>query len=94
MEPALVDLSNYLLEDDDPPDDGDAEDLVALDDYLTELNATIASTNGAVLAGARGDPAAAGARVQASVKALKRFSEAFTVLEGGARSAAGDGAEG
>ena len=85
----MVDLSDYLLEDDEPSEDGEAEDLVALRACLKALADAIASTNVAVLAGASGDAAAAGGRVQASVKALTRFSEAFTILEGGAKAEVG-----
>jgi hypothetical protein len=74
----MVDLSDYL-EGDEP---GEAEDLVALKACLKALADALASTNLAVLTGVRGDAAGAGSRVQASVAALKRFSEAYAVLEG------------
>ncbi len=80
----MVDLSDFLAEDDEPEgeDAADAEDLAALKGCLQALADALASTNLAVLTAARGDAAGAGTRVQASVKALKRFSEAFAVLEG------------
>ncbi len=80
----MVDLSAYLDPGDDEPDggEGDAQDLEALKTCLKALADAIASTNLAVLTGSRGDVAGAGGRVQASVAALKRFSEAFAVLDG------------
>ena len=79
----MVDLSDYLTpEDDDGGDDGEADDLVALKACLKALADAVASTNLAVLTGVHGDVAGAGSRVQASVAALKRFSEAFAVLDG------------
>lgn len=82
----MVDLSDYLEADDDDGQGDDGEDLVALKACLQALADAIASTNLAVLTGTRGDVAGAGSRVQASVVALKRFSEAFAVLEGPAPS--------
>lgn len=77
----MVDLSDYLEpEDGDPPGD-DAEDLAALKACLKALADAVASTNLAVLTASRGDVAGAGSRVQASVEALRRFSEAFAVLD-------------
>ena len=78
----MVDLSDYLELEDEPPGGGEADDLVALKACLQALADAIASTNLAVLTGSRGDVAGAGSRVQASVTALKRFSEAFAVLDG------------
>ena len=79
----MVDLSPYLDPgDDEPPGGGDADDLAALKACLKALADAVASTNLAVISGSRGDQAGANGRVQASVAALKRFSEAFTVLEG------------
>ncbi len=80
----MVDLSDFL----DPGDDEPAEeaeetaDLAALKACLQALADAIAGTNLAVLNGAQGDVAAAGARVQASIGALKRFHDAFAVLKG------------
>jgi len=80
----MVDLSDFLDPGDDEPmeEEGEAEDLAALKDCLQALADAIASTNLAVLNGAQGDAAAATARVQASVGALKRFHDAFAVLKG------------
>ena len=79
----MVDLSDYLTsEDEDGGEDAEAEDLVALKACLKALADAVASTNLAVLTGVHGDAAGAGSRVQASVAALKRFSEAFAVLDG------------
>ncbi len=87
----MVDLSDFLAEDDDPAEDAaEAEDLVALKACLKALADALASTNLAVLTGARGDVAGAGARVQASVQALKRFTEAFAVLDGETSEAVDD----
>jgi hypothetical protein len=87
----MVDLSDYLEPDDDG---GEAEDLVALKACLKALADAVASTNLAVLTGTRGDAAGAGSRVQASVAALKRFSEAFAVLDGAPEGKAEDQDEG
>ena len=77
----MVDLSDYLALEDDERPGGDAEDFAALKACLKALADAVASTNLAVLTGTRGDVAGAGARVQASVEALRRFSEAFAVLD-------------
>ncbi len=77
----MVDLSDYLEPDDATPPGGDAEDFAALKACLKALADAVASTNLAVLTGVRGDVAGAGSRVQASVEALRRFSEAFAVLD-------------
>lgn len=75
-------------EDDDAedlaPEFGEAEDLAALKDCLRALADAIASSNLAVISGAQGDMSGATARVQASIAALKRFHEAFGVLDGAA----------
>lgn len=79
----MVDLSPFLDPGDDAPAGGGGdEDLEALKACLKALADAIASTNLAVLTGSRGDLAGAGARVQASVAALQRFSQALAVLEG------------
>jgi hypothetical protein len=80
----MVDLSDFLEPEDDEPAEAEdvAEDLVALRGCLQALADAIASTNLAVLNGAQGDMAAATARVQASVGALKRFHDAFAILKG------------
>jgi hypothetical protein len=83
----MVDLSEYLQPDDEESG-GEAEDLAALKACLKALADAVASTNLAVLTGSRGDAAGAGSRVQASVAALKRFSEAFAILDGPATSEA------
>ena len=85
---------------DDDIDDGDegpdvAADLAALKAALKALADAVASTNLAVINAAQGDAAAATQRVQASVAALKRFHEAFQVLEAGSEAAeAGEDDEG
>ena len=79
----MVDLTDYLAPDDEEGgEEGEAEDLAALKACLKALADAVASTNLAVLTGTHGDAAGAGSRVQASVAALKRFSEAFAVLDG------------
>ncbi len=81
----MVDLSAYLDPGDgEPPGGAGDEDLEALKACLKALADAIASTNLAVITGSRGDVAGAGARVQASVAALQRFSQAYAVLEGDA----------
>ena len=79
-----MDLSDFLDpgDDDEPAEPDEAADLAALKACLQALADAVASTNLAVLNGTQGDIAAAGARVQASVGALKRFHDAFTVLKG------------
>jgi hypothetical protein len=79
----VVDLSSYLeAEDDDAETQGGvAEDFAALKGCLKALADAIASTNLAVITGAQGDVQGAVGRVQASVAALKRFHDAFNVLE-------------
>ena len=67
--------------------------LAALRACLQALADAIASTNLAVINGAQGDPAAATSRVQASVAALKRFHEAFVVLQPPASDEADDEAD-
>jgi hypothetical protein len=91
----MVDLSAYLdPEDDEPPGGGDAEDFAALKACLKALADAVASTNLAVITGGQGDAQGAFARVQASVAALKRFHDAFTVLENdGSKGAAPEAAE-
>ncbi len=79
----MVDLSDFLDPgDDEPVEPDEAADLVALKACLQALADAVASTNLAVLNGTQGDVAAAGARVQASVGALKRFHDAFAILKG------------
>ncbi len=77
----MVDLSAYLEPDDDEPPGGDAADFAALKACLKALADAVASTNLAVLTSSHGDAGGAARRVQASVEALKRFSEAFAVLD-------------
>lgn len=87
----MVDISDFIDPDEDDLDDGrEAEDLAALRACLQALADAIASTNLAVINGAQGDPAAATSRVQASVAALKRFHEAFVVLQPPATEDASD----
>ena len=77
-----MDLSAYLdPEDDEPPGGGDAEDLAALKDCLKALADAVCSTNLAAITAAQGDAAGATRRVQTSVAGLKRFAEAFAVLD-------------
>ena len=80
----MVDLSDFLDPGDDEPEDAaeEAADLVALKACLQALADAVASTNLAVINGTQGDVAAAGSRVQASIGALKRVHDAFTVLKG------------
>jgi hypothetical protein len=80
----MVDISDFI---DDGEPEGEPEDLAALKACLQALADAVASTNLAVIQGGQGDMAAATARVQASVAALKRFHEAFTVLKGPAEEA-------
>ena len=77
-----MDLSAYLdPQDDAAVDDTGAQDLEALKACLKALADAVANTNLAVLSNARGDDEAASARVQASVAALRRFGEAFCILD-------------
>ena len=78
----MVDLSAYLDPGDDEPPGGGDQDLEALKACLKALADAIASTNLAVLSSSHHDLTGAGARLQASVAALQRFSQAFAVLEG------------
>jgi hypothetical protein len=78
----LVDISDFIDPGDDEPAEPDtAADFAALKDCLQALADAIASTNLAVIVGTQGDMAAATARVQASVGALKRFHDAFKILK-------------
>lgn len=81
----MVSLDDYIDEGDEEPDV--AADFAALKACLKALADAVASTNLAVINGAQGDPAAATQRVQASVAALKRFHDAFQVLEAGSEEA-------
>ncbi|MBU1378597.1 MAG: hypothetical protein KKE02_02355 [Alphaproteobacteria bacterium] len=81
----MVSLDDYI-DDDGGDDEGGADiaaDFAALKGCLQALADAIASTNLAVINGAQGDVQAATQRVQASIGALKRFHEAFTVLKSG-----------
>ena len=82
----MVDASDFLGPDpfEEPPEveEDQGSDLAALKDCLQALADAIASTNLAVINGTQGDAAAATARVQASVGALKRFHDAFVILKG------------
>ncbi len=92
----MVDLSDFLDPGEDEPVDPveEAADLAALKACLQALADAVASTNLAVIKGSQGDVAAAGSRVQASVGALKRFHEAFTVLKGDDDESADPGSPG
>jgi hypothetical protein len=76
----MVDISDFI-DDGEGDDEGEAADLVALKACLKALADAIASTNLAVVASSQHDPSQAAARVQASLAALKRFTEAFAVLD-------------
>jgi hypothetical protein len=80
----MVSLDDYIDDGDEGPDV--AEDFAALKAALKALADAVASTNLAVINAAQGDGGGATQRVQASVAALKRFHEAFTVLDAGAAS--------
>ena len=81
----MVDISDFIDPGDDEPPVDDAidvaQDFAALKDCLQALADAVASTNLAVIVGTQGDAAAATARVQASVGALKRFHDAFNILK-------------
>ncbi|OHB30295.1 MAG: hypothetical protein A2790_05660 [Phenylobacterium sp. RIFCSPHIGHO2_01_FULL_69_31] len=77
----MVSLDDYIDDDGDEPDT--AADFAALKGCLKALADAIASTNLAVINGAQGDVGAATQRVQASIGALKRFHDAFKILEAG-----------
>lgn len=77
----MVNLDDYIDDGDDEAGPDVAADFAALKATLKALADAIASTNLAVINAAQGDPAAATQRVQASVAALKRFHEAFTILD-------------
>ncbi|MFZ5721723.1 MAG: hypothetical protein ACOY5Y_19890 [Pseudomonadota bacterium] len=81
----MVSLDDYIDDGDEGPDV--SADFAALKGCLKALADAIASTNLAVINGAQGDAAAATQRVQASVAALKRFHDAFQVLDAGAEEA-------
>lgn len=80
----MVNLDDYIDDGDEGPDV--AADFAALKGALKALADAVASTNLAVINAAQGDAMAATQRVQASIAALKRFHEAFGVLEAGAAS--------
>ena len=78
----MVDISDFIAPDDEVPDEVDvAADLFALKACLKALADAIASTNLAVINGAQGDLQAATQRVQTSIAALKRFHDAFKILD-------------
>lgn len=78
----MVDISDFIEPgDEEPADEGEPEDLAALRASLQALADAIASTNLAVINSVQGDAAGATSRVQASVAALKRFHDAFAVLQ-------------
>jgi hypothetical protein len=80
----MVSLDDYIDDSEEGPDI--AADYAALKGCLQALADAIASTNLAVINNAQGDAAAATQRVQASVAALKRFHEAFQVLDAGSEA--------
>lgn len=80
----MVSLDDYLDDSEEGPEI--AADFAALKACLKALADAVASTNLAVINGAQGDAAAATQRVQASVAALKRFHEAYQVLDAGPES--------
>ena len=77
----MVNLDDYLDDSEEGPDL--AADFAALKGCLQALADAIASTNLAVINGAQGDLPAATQRVQASIGALKRFHDAFKILDAG-----------
>lgn len=77
----MVNLDDYLDDSEEGPDL--AADFAALKGCLQALADAIASTNLAVINSAQGDAPAATQRVQASVAALKRFHDAFKILDAG-----------
>ncbi|MBW8815696.1 MAG: hypothetical protein JF588_19950 [Caulobacterales bacterium] len=77
----MVNLDDYIDDGDEGPDV--AADFAALKGCLKALADAVASTNLAVINAAQGDGGAATQRVQASIAALKRFQEAFAVLDAG-----------
>ena len=81
----MVSLDDYIDDEGEGPDV--AADFAALKGALKALADAVASTNLAVINAAQGDGAAATQRVQASVAALKRFHEAYQVLEAGTEEA-------
>lgn len=84
----MVSLDDYIDDDGDEPDT--AADFAALKGCLKALADAIASTNLAVINGAQGDVGAATQRVQASIGALKRFHDAFKILEAGTEDDEGE----
>ena len=80
----MVSLDDYIDDGDEGPDV--AADFAALKAALKALADAVASTNLAVINAAQGDGAAATQRVQASVAALKRFHDAFAVLDAAAEA--------
>ena len=78
----MVNLDDYIDDGDDEGPDV-AADFAALKGCLQALADAIASTNLAVIQGANGDLGAATQRVQSSIAALKRFHDAFKVLDAG-----------
>jgi hypothetical protein len=77
----MVDISDFIDPEDDDDGAAEAADLAALKDCLQALADAVASTNLAVIQAVQGEPQGATARVQASVGALKRFHDAFAVLQ-------------
>ncbi|HEX7885761.1 MAG TPA: hypothetical protein VF474_07270 [Phenylobacterium sp.] len=80
----MVSLDDYIDEDGEEPDV--AADFAALKGCLKALADAAASTNLAVINASQGEVASATQRVQASIGALKRFHEAFSVLEAGTQA--------
>lgn len=80
----MVSLDDYIDDSEEGPDI--AADFAALKGCLQALADAIASTNLAVINGAQGDVGAATQRVQASIGALKRFHDAFKVLDAGSEA--------
>lgn len=75
----MVNLDDYLDDSEEGPDL--AADFAALKGCLQALADAIASTNLAVINAVQSDAPGATQRVQASVAALKRFHDAFKVLD-------------
>lgn len=75
----MVHLDDYIEGEGDEA--GATADFAALKDALKALADAIASTNLAVIHAVQDEPGGATQRVQASVAALTRFHQAFTILD-------------
>jgi hypothetical protein len=84
----MVNLDDYL--DDSEEGEALAADFAALKGCLQALADAVASTNLAVINAVQSDAPGATQRVQASVAALKRFHDAFKLLDAGDDGAAAE----